>query len=113
MAELGYTHGAIVRNQLDKLWDGFEQPRRINRWNTDQSFSLATLKGVVDDAIKFGSSIVFYSHAILDGATGSNTERSTYAAFVPYVYRLAASNIIDVPTLQGLIVGLTSPRRRR
>jgi len=27
--------------------------------------------------------------------------------------RLAASNIIDVPTLQGLIDGLTSPRRRR
>jgi hypothetical protein len=35
MAELGYTHGAIVRNpQLDKFWDGFEQPRRINRHGT-------------------------------------------------------------------------------
>ena len=113
MAELGYTHGAIVRKQLDKLWDGFEQPRRINRWNTDQSSSLATLKGVVDDAIKFGSSIVFYSHAILDGATGSNTERVTYLGLVQYVARLAAGNVLDVVTLQGLIDGLTNPRRKR
>ena len=113
MGELGYTHGAIVRKQLDKLWDGFEQPRRINRWNTDQSSSLATLTGVVDDAIKFGSAVVFYSHAILDGATGSNTERVTYLGLVQYVARLAAGNVLDVVTLQGLIDGLTNPRRKR
>lgn len=113
MGELGYTHGAIVRPQLDHVWDGFEQPRRLNRWNTDISFSLATLKGAVDDAIKYGSTQIFYSHAILDGATGSNTERSTYAAFISYVARLAAGNMIDVPTLQGLIDGMTNPRRKR
>lgn len=113
MGELGYTHGAIVRKQLDKLWDGFEQPRRINRWNTDQSSSLATLTGVVDDAIKFGSAVVFYSHAILDGATGSNTERVTYLGLVQYVARLAASNVLDVTTLQGLIDGMNFPRRKR
>ena len=113
MAGLGYTHGAIVRPQLDKLWDGLEQPRRINRHNTDQSFSLATLKARVDDAIKFGGAQVFYSHAILDGATGSNTERATYQGLVEYVARLRDSNVLDVVTLQGLIDGLTNPRRRR
>jgi peptidoglycan/xylan/chitin deacetylase (PgdA/CDA1 family) len=113
MAGLGYTHGAIVRPQLDKLWDGFEQPRRINRHNTDQSFSLATLKARVDDAIKFGGAQVFYSHAIVDGATGSNTERATFAGLVEYVSRLHHAGVLDVVTLQELVDGLTNPRRRR
>ena len=102
-----------MRPQPDKLWDGFEQPRRINRWNTDQSFSLAQLKAAVDTCVKFGASVVFYSHAILDGATGSNTERVTYLGLVQYVARLAAGNVLDVVTLQGLIDGLTNPRRKR
>lgn len=113
MAELGYTHGAIVRPQLDHVWDGFEQPRRLNRWNTDISFSLATLKAAVDDAVKYGSTQIFYSHAILDGATGSNTERSTYAALVQYVARLHHSNVLDVVTLQELVDGMKNPRRKR
>lgn len=110
---LGYTHGAIVRSQIEKHWDGFEQPFRINRQNTDQSFSLATLKSRVDDCIKYGGYEVFYSHAILDGATGSNTERTTYAGLVPYVARFRDANILDVPPLQGLIDGMTNPRQRR
>ena len=113
MQALGYRFGCITRGQVEKYWDGLAFPMRIDRQATDVGVSLSTLTSRVDDAITFGGGVVFYTHAILGGATGSNTLTATWRGLVDYVKRLHDANVLDVVTLQGFIDGLSGARPRR
>lgn len=111
---LGFTHARITHNKITYIRDGFGNPMRINGIHTGSGVSLATLKGHVDDAIKYGGSAVFYTHDIDASSPGAfGTLTATHHGLVDYCYRLWQGGILDIVPMQELIDGLASPRRRR
>jgi len=112
---LGITHARITRSNITYVRDGFEKPLRLNGIGTGAGATLATLKGYIDDAIKYGGgSVLFYTHDIDASSPGPNgVTTAIHHGLVDYAYRLWQSNVIDVCCYQELIDGLTFLRRKR
>lgn len=113
LPSMGMTHARVTRSNLTTIRDGLENPYRIAGWSTGSGVTLASLTGAVDDAVKNGSSVVFYTHDIgaSPGANGVTT--TIHNGLVDYVYRLAQSNVLDIVTMHELVAGLTNPRKAR
>lgn len=88
------------------LYGGLINP--MNWWAyTADSQTYATVKGVVDSAIKYGGFVGILWHA----PTGSDL--TVYRQIIDYLYVLREANTIDVPSCKQFYDRLTSPRRVR
>ena len=105
VTSLGYTHMAPTGGQQVKTWDGLSQAMSINRRTLDGTV-FATNKASINQAIKYGTALVFFGHNI-NATPGSGVITiADFQATVDYAAQLRDDNILDIVSLQGLIDGL-------
>ena len=109
----GYDSGWSMNAMIQRSSQLWPERMGLGRYPTDVTSSLSTLKGYVNLAISMGGTICFYAHDILVGATGTQTERSTFRGLIDYIAPLVAGGVMDNPTPSEWIDGLTQPRRLR
>ena len=88
------------------LYGGLINPMHWWAYNAEgQTFS--TVRGVVDNAIKYGGFVGLLWHAP-DGA-----DLTVFQQTVDYLYRMREANVIDVPSCKQFYDRLTKPRKAR
>lgn len=88
------------------LYGGLINPMHWWAYNSDAK-SFATVRGVIDNAIKYGGYVGLLWHAPADA------DLTVYQQTVDYLYRLREANVLDVPNCKAFYNRLTYPRRTR
>lgn len=101
--QAGFTHGVILRQQIEKNWTGLDNPFKISRYLMDTTTNLAAITALVEQAKTFQGSLLFVIHRVLVGATSSDTELSMFTGFMDYLAAEQNAGRIQVLALQDWV----------
>lgn len=108
-----YRYSCLATGATFPLWDGVMNPYKILRRPMDNPATLAAMQGTLNDAEKFGHTLIFYGHKLVSGASSGQTEIADFKALIDDISRRREANRLQVRNLADLFTGLTNPRRRR